>query len=179
MKTSLLIGSTLLLAASALIAQTPTTPQAQPSSKMVLTLAAPGEGCPVSMRALHGSGHGMIAVKNQPPVDGFAQEIHLILGNRQAAKVVNAELVVQGYSGKQRLAQTLSGEADGDLTKTVDASFTPEDGAAAADLLLRGFTAVSSIRLESITYSDGSTWKVGGQQVCRVAPDPMMLIAAH
>jgi hypothetical protein len=31
--------------------------------------------------------------------------------------------------------------------------------------------------LESLTYKDGSTWTVAGRQACRVAPDPMMLVA--
>lgn len=180
MKHVLLIGSTLLFATTVLAAQssTPAAPQIQTASKMVLAIPVPGESCPVSMHALQGSGHGMIAVKNQPPVNGFVRRIHLILGNRTTAKVVSATAVVHGYSGKGRMEQTSSNQ-EGDLTKTIDVSFTPEDNGVAADLVLPGFTAVSSIRLESIVYSDGTTWKVGGEQICRVAPDPFMLVAAH
>jgi hypothetical protein len=179
MKAALLIGST-LLAATALVAQSPApnASQTQSSSKMVFTIPSPGASCPVSMHALQGSGSGLLAVKNQPPVSGVAQHIHLVLGSRQTAKVASAKVIVHGYSGKSRMEQASSNQ-EGDLTQTIIVSFTPEDNGVAADLMLQGFTAVSSIRLQSIAYNDGSTWKVGGAQMCRVAPDPLMLVSAH
>lgn len=178
MKTRLLIGSTLLLAATALAAQSPAAPQAQPSAKTVFVFPSSDASCPVSMRALHGTGQGSIAVKNQAPPSGVSQRIHLILGNKQTAKVVSAKIDVLGYSGKPRMAQA-SSDATGDLNRTIDVSFAPEENGVAADLVLPGFTAVSFIRLESIAYDDGSTWKVGGEQLCRVAPDPLMLVSAR
>ena len=184
MKRVLLIGSTLLFTTTVVVAQSsaPSAAPAQPSSNIVLAIAPPGAGCPVSMHALQGSGSGLLRTRNQPPVNGFAQSIHLILGSwetgsRKTARVVSAKIVVQGYSGKARMEQA-SSEQTGDRNRTIDVSFTPEGKDVAADLLLPGFTAVSSIRLESITYSDGSTWKVGGEQACRVAPDPLMLVDA-
>jgi hypothetical protein len=129
------------------------------------------------MHALQGTGRGLIAVRDQRPSSSFAQRIHLALGDRQTAKVVSARVVVQGYSGKGRMAQA-SMNLTADLKRTVDVSFTPEENGSASDLVLPGFTAVSSIRLESIAYDDGSTWKVAAEQTCRVAPDPLMLVAA-
>ena len=180
MKPALLIGSTLLLAATVLVAQSPA-PSAQQSS-IAVTVAPSGESCPVSMHALQGRGSGLIAMKNQAPPNGISQRIHLILGDRRTAKIVSARVAVRGYSGKARMAQASSlSETTGDLTKTIEVSFAPEDNGVgvAADLELPGFTAVSSIRLESIVYSDGSAWKVGGGQVCSIAPDPLLLVAAH
>lgn len=190
MKSCLLIGPTLLLAATALSAQG-AAPQSQPLLQTVIVIPVPDESCPVSMHALQGNGRGFIAVKNQPPASGFVQRIHLILGNRQTgdrrtAKVVSAKVVVYGYSGKARVSQASSdqsgaqaGDQTGNLSKTIGVSFAPEDNGVAADLVLPGFTAVSAIRLESIRYDDGSTWKVGGAQACRVAPDPLMLVAGR
>lgn len=179
MKLALLTAST-LLATTALLGQSlaQSASQTQPSSKMTFAMPAPGAGCPVSMHALHGSGYGLIAVKNQPPVKGFSAQIHLILGNGQTAKVVSAKVFVQGYSGKTRVEQTSFNEV-GDLNRTIDVSFTPEDDAVAADLVLPGFAAVSSIRLQSIAYNDGSIWKVSGEQMCRVTPDPLMLVSSE
>jgi hypothetical protein len=178
MKPALLIGSTLLLAATVLVAQSPA-PSAQQSA-IAVTVAPSGESCPVSMHALQGRGSGLIAVKNQAPPNGISQRIHLILGDRRTAKIVSARVAVRGYSGKARMAQASSlSETTGDLTKTIEVSFAPEDNGVAADLELPGFTAVSSIRLESIVYSDGSAWKVGGGQACSIAPDTLVLVAAH
>ena len=75
MKPALLIGSTLLLAATVLVAQSPA-PSAQQSS-IAVTVAPSGESCPVSMHALQGRGSGLIAVKNQAPPNGISQRIHL------------------------------------------------------------------------------------------------------
>jgi hypothetical protein len=33
------------------------------------------------------------------------------------------------------------------------------------------------VKLESITFADGSTRDVSGKGYCRVAPDPVMLVA--
>jgi len=45
-----------------------------------------------------------------------------------------------------------------------------------ADLWLPGFTSVTSIELMEVTYADGSAWKISGSNVCRVQPNPLMLI---
>jgi hypothetical protein len=39
-----------------------------------------------------------------------------------------------------------------------------------------GLTAVVSIELMSVKYSDGSTWTPAQGKTCRVAPDPLMLV---
>jgi hypothetical protein len=48
-----------------------------------------------------------------------------------------------------------------------------------ADLVLPGFSSVQSITLNSLTYSDGSTWNSFKGNACRVAPDPFMLVSAR
>ena len=44
------------------------------------------------------------------------------------------------------------------------------------DFRLPGFVSADRIDLQSITYEDGSTWKLAGKESCRVAPDPIMLV---
>jgi len=39
-----------------------------------------------------------------------------------------------------------------------------------------GLSAVSMIDLNSVTYSDGSTWKLAAGSVCSSRIDPMMLV---
>ena len=70
-----------------------------------------------------------------------------------------------------------SGNRAGDAAQ----SFTlrpGKDGAArmASDLVLAGFTSVSSIRLDSITFMDGNTWSSTPERNCVVQPDPLMLV---
>ena len=46
-----------------------------------------------------------------------------------------------------------------------------------ADLNLPGFTAVNSIKLDSVDLKDGSTWTLADLKACIVTPDRMMLVA--
>jgi hypothetical protein len=54
-----------------------------------------------------------------------------------------------------------------------------QKGGVTGDLYIPGFTAVNSIELVQLSYSDGRIWRIGADNVCRVTPDPMMLIANH
>lgn len=179
---SIFLSGSILLVSSLLTAQT--TPQAASPSTTRLApaafpAAAPASSCPVSLHALQGTGSGLLAVRNADPLPGPSQHIHLVLGDGNASRPVTAKILVHGLSDKSRSlpAQLSSGERF-DNTRTLYVTFTPEnDKEVAADLALPGFTSISSIRLESIDYADGSTWKVATGQVCRVVPDPLMLVA--
>jgi hypothetical protein len=159
---------------------------AQQSSKDFV-MVLPASTCPVSMHALQGRGSGLVAVRDEKPIEGSSQRVHLILSNPRSAVVAGAKVKVFGLSGKNRLERTSAHSLDltnregaSDLARTLDVTFAPEgDKDVSTDLVLPGFTSVRSIELESLTYKDGSTWAVAGQQACHVAPDAMMLIAAH
>ena len=138
-----------------------------------------GAACPVSMHALQGSGGGLVAVHGAKPMNGPAQRIHLILADGTEKRVTRATVRVEGLSPRNRIANAR--ESDGltsDLTRTLDVTFALGDrNDETADLVLSGFTSVTSIELQSISYQDGSTWSVPGSRACRVAPDGFMLIA--
>jgi hypothetical protein len=97
--------------------------------------------------------------------------------NPKPKQFASAKVVVRGLSPKSHSLLTENARP-ADLTKTLDVTFVREDEmTVSADLVLPGFTSVTSIELQSVTYQDGSTWSVADHQVCRVAPDPFMLIA--
>jgi hypothetical protein len=182
------VGSALLLAVAMLAAQTGTTPatrqeDSQRATSFIISLPAPT--CPVNMRALQGSGTGLVAVRGEQKAAVSSQRIHLILTNRTSSKIAGAKVKVFGLSGKNRIEQAWSDQLAltnwdkvSDLTRTLDVTFAPEgDKDVATDLVLPGFTSVSSIRLESIRYQDGSTWALAGPQACYLAPDRIMLVA--
>lgn len=178
------IGGTILLVSSMLAAQS-TTKSADPSARQPasasLPVSASASTCPVSLHALQGSGTGLLAVSKAESTSGPAQHIHLILSNGNTSRPVSGKVVVRGLAGKSQLLQTQSSEAERfDLIRSLDIPFTPQgEREVAADLTLAGFTSVSSIHLESIDYADGSTWKIASGQVCRVVPDPIMLVAGR
>jgi hypothetical protein len=136
------------------------------------------------MHVHQGFGGGMLAVDK----DGvkrlvFAQRLRLFLTELRPAdsdrRIVSARVTVQGSNGKARL-QPLdrdSGVNSGNMERTfsVDLQDWGEPGVS-GDIRLPGFTSASMVKLQSVTYDDGSTWKVSDPETCRVAPDPLMLI---
>ena len=113
---------------------------------------------------------------------GTAQLLHLTLidPHPDSQRIVSARMSVHGLSGKVRATPALSGSGDADATQTLMVRFSSgNDKAAFGDLWVPGMTAVLSIDLKSVTYADGSTRSFYGREACRVAPDPLMLIAGH
>lgn len=134
--------------------------------------------CPVALRAKQGSGGGLVATRNAPPVGGPAQRIRLEVADSKSGRVSSARIRVYGMSGKGRMQKTDS-EQNWDFVRTMQVEFSQDDEGAAADLMLRGFTAVNKIVVQTLTYQDGSTWTPMKMQMCSVAPDPFMLVAGR
>ena len=112
----------------------------------------------------------------------LSQRIHLILGGfTNPARIVAAKVTVRGTNGKPRAVPTaLLPDGSGETTKTLDLKFeVSEKGEVSTDMSLAGFTSVSSIRLDSLTFADGSIWVPTNGKTCRTAPDPFMLVSAR
>jgi hypothetical protein len=147
------------------------------TSAKAIELSAPGAACPVGMRALQGAGYGLVHVRGAEQPDVPGQRVHLIITNGVRGTARNAQVLVRGLSPKNRARDVSGLDQIPDTSKTMGVTFQPEDATSvAADLVLPGFTSVSSVELQSITYQDGSTWNIARDEACRVAPDPMMLI---
>jgi len=147
-------------------------------------------GCPVSMRAEHRADGSLMTVDKgrdgeKRDSGGAAQRIHLSLGKgSDSERVVAVQITVHGTSNKPR---TMAADSrvtglrlndSPDARKTLNLSFGDRDkDEATADLLLRGFTSVTSITLESLTFANGSAWMPDFGKPCRITPDPLMLIA--
>ncbi len=179
MKYASAVGLGLLLAAIALPAQILTRPALTEKKDSAVLLPEPT--CPVSMHALQGTGRGMLAVRDRKPTEGPAQHIHLILTSATAARILAAKVLVRGQSGSASIMPASDkAESTSGVSRTLHLAFKSESAdSVAADLLLPGFTTVRSIELQALTYTDGSTWAVAGEQACHVAPDPMMLVGSR
>lgn len=145
-----------------------------------VVMIPPPATCPVGMDASQGRGGQLLAARDgrQSPVPG--QRIHLRLTIPPDGKSVREAVVsVHGLSARNRIADALvAGEARSDIRRILSVSFAPEnDGSIGADLVLPGFTAVTSVRLETINYVNGDTWKQNGHGFCTVAPDPVMRVS--
>jgi secreted PhoX family phosphatase len=135
--------------------------------------------CPISLHARQAGGGDMLKV-NGVPVNSVAQRLHLIVTNPDSRRVVAANVTVRGFANKARIVQTMSGSDSSDAAKTMDVRFSAgSDKEASADLRVPGLTAVSEIDLNSVTFSDGSTWRLAAGGSCRSWIDGLMLVSSH
>jgi hypothetical protein len=111
----------------------------------------------------------------------FGQRIFLTLTDSHPATIIAATVKVHGLTGKNHMLQTaVDPGADGETTKIMEINFAAsQKGGVTGDLYIPGFTAVNSLELLQVSYNDGRVWRIGAESVCRVTPDPNMLIANH
>ncbi len=144
--------------------------------------------CPVSVRAQHLGDGKMVLTGSHHPV-GFG--LHLTLTSPDQRTIASAILDESGPTGagiwmktggNDALANANKGTGANKVawaTRTIQVQFAAGTGRmASADVYAQGLTAVLSIGLRSVTFTDGSTWSPVAGRACRVAPDPLMLIAS-
>jgi hypothetical protein len=175
-----LVSIALPLGPALLTSQTTAAPGNRVSPTIVLAPAPPAANCPVSLRAQQMPG-GDTWVVNGATVKPFAQRLHLTATAPHSGPVVAASITVRGYAGQPRFTPIGTSDQDaGKASKTLDVAFAPARGReASTDIALAGFSAVTVVDLNSITYADGSTWKLNAGSSCRTWIDGTMLIAAH
>ena len=147
------------------------------SQSLVYNASSQVIGCPVWMQAQQRPSDHLLVARDGQRTTTFVQRISLTLTGRQ---ITSATVLAHGLTDKGRIVlSTASREAaSGDISRLLTLTFAgTENQRASADLVLPGFTAVTSIELVSLTYSDGTAWRVSMQRPCRIAPDPLMLIS--
>jgi hypothetical protein len=149
----------------------------------VITAPSPGS-CPVAMQAQHSPGltaqvpvgrSGSAGVERQ---HGVRQHLQLALNNSKPTAIESIRITVHGWSAKGRTVPASGADlSDADALQTVDlkVNIGPHE-TAQTDVWVSGLTAVDSIDLVGVNYSDGSSWKPLAQ-ACRIVPDPEMLIS--
>jgi hypothetical protein len=169
----------LLLGSTTLVAQTASQNQA-PIQTTTLSVAPPPSSCPVSLHARQTPGWEKMVVNGASPKT-TAQMLHLTVANPDSRHVVAANVTVRGFSNKARFVPTgLSNQDSSDAAKTLDVTFSPATGReVSAEISVPGLTAVSVIDLNSVTYSDGSTWKLAAGSSCRSWIDGFMLVSSR
>lgn len=144
----------------------------------------PAQPCSVVMHATQGSSSQLLRTQNGNSTPMMRPSLSLT--PREGLRIVSATVTAHGYSptpgSMDLVAQLLPPPKSQrrEIARTLAVTFhAAENGAFTAELPLPGFTAVTMIDLNSITYSDGTTWNAPARNQCHVAPDPVLLIAAH
>jgi hypothetical protein len=170
------ISIAFLLASTVVIAQTGS--QSQPKTTFI-SVTLPSNNCPVSLHARHAGSGGMREVDGVP-INRPAQILHLDVTNPDSKQIVAANVTVRGFADKARFMPATTTQDNSDAARTLDVKFPVSSGnETAADLRVPGFTAVTAIDLNSVTYSDGSSWKLANGGSCRSWVDGLMLVSSH
>ncbi len=195
MKHAVLLGSTFLLAVTTMAAQNANGPGSSSSGsrtgsrtglqKLVLQRAEAATACPIAMRARHEVFFQRKLVSGtEPNLRGPATEkedrmqIGFTLTDPDEHPITQARVTIYGTNGQGVIVPAAAVKKSGNVSKTMNIRFEPGDGRDAdAHLVVRGFTSIASIVLNSVTYADGSIWKAIDEGACQVAPDGMMLVA--
>jgi hypothetical protein len=150
---------------------------AQPT---VLNAISSSSMCPVSLHAGHLSDGNMVRTGTAHP-KGIGQWLSLSLTGPDEKQVARARLTVQGLTPKGHVSQTRSvGTASLNAEQTFNVAFSSgPQSVAIANLWVPDMSAVERIDVQSIQYSDGSTWKLADGQTCQVKPDLFMLVASQ
>ena len=121
----------------------------------------------------------MLEVARQHP-NQTGQVIQLSLSLPEPAKhATRANLTVRGLTAKGRAVPT-GNQPSPDAQRTVEAKLTTgPDHTFTAEMWVPGVTTVQSIELTSLKLSDGTTWKLPAEAVCRTSPDGFMPVGAH
>ena len=169
------LGLILLFSSFTLTAQDKGGPSAQsfPAPTRVISLA-----CPVGMQAQQRASSQLVAVQNGHRAQISGQRIALTLRAAHSPRITSAQVKVRGLSPKAHVAQSKAGDISSEIFRTMTVNFDEEsNGGVTGELLLPGFTSVTSIELQRIVYENETVWSVGSDSVCRVTPDPLMLIS--
>jgi hypothetical protein len=172
------ISFALLLALTVVAAQTASRSQSAPQ-QILVELAAPASSCPISLHAKQAPGGDAIEV-NGTRIQDPAQRLHLSISGFDSRRIVAANVTVRGFNNQARYMPTMSAQDSSDAARTLDVRFPAGSGKeTAADLRVPDLTAVTVIELNSVTYSDGSTWKLAAGSSCRSWIDGLMLVSSH
>ena len=146
--------------------------------------------CPIGLKVRHGGGFPSAVGAAGPSINGKPlngnvssdpnQGIHLTLANPSSRDIASLEITVHGLSEKWRYVPLSDMPPKPDLSKTVDISLEVKRSShASRDISLNRFTAVTSVDVSSIKYSDGSEWQATSTKACSVTPDLIMLVATR
>jgi hypothetical protein len=135
--------------------------------------------CPVFMQASH-LADGNLVRTGADQAKGVGQRLHLNLHSPDQRKIVSATVNLDGWTAKGQTEKIGQVSSSGDAAlslRMLTVPFTPSAGRTfSADFRVPGLTAIVSVELVSVNYSDGSAWTPPQGKTCRVAPEILMVV---
>lgn len=113
--------------------------------------------------------------------DGQHLELRLINSGSRMSAISAIRITIHGW--RSGTASTFparkSNSHDSNATRTLDLAVSLAPHATASkDVWVSGLASVDSIDVDQVKYADGSSWESSTPQVCRIMPNPIMLISS-
>jgi hypothetical protein len=149
----------------------------------------PASSCPIGIQAQPTPGLTQMVTHGTPPSRDYSnrdvlrsqQSPRFLLHNPGARGITAIEVTAHGLrpGGYLEPVSSITGGPD-TLDKRVSLQLLVDPGKrATSDVRFDGFTSIRSLDLESVTYADGTAWRVTAQRPCRFEPSRMMLVAGN
>jgi len=131
--------------------------------------------CPVSMRLDQAvnSGSHLVANGQRPPE--VETSVHLVLSRSPHAKIFPssikaAQVTVHGFDNRPHQFEILS-SSDAPITQNLHVDFTSAgDAEVYSDFVVTGLSSVGWLKIDSLTFAQGTIWKPTQGETCAVAP---------
>ncbi len=176
-----------VLSSAALLLLAPATLPAQHSTAIQVAVhPRPADVCPVDLAVSRHADGTLMPAGRRSEKSQTHQWLDLSMTNMGRAPIVSAELDVHGTENKGRVvtagsasaAELRTDDSGADAVRHVHLdSRVAAAGSWSHLLAVDGLTSVAWVNIMELRYADGSRWRPGAGQSCRVEPDPLMLIA--
>jgi hypothetical protein len=149
---------------------------------VVITGRLPGNfGCPVGFSATRQAAGQMMSADDAKQ-KGPAQGLHLELQHINRPAIESIEVTVYGRSPKQGILlidSEASVKSDDAISKTFELQRKAESRSLTdADVWMHNVGSLTRVDLNTITYSDGSTWHSTENFKCRAVPSNFILVGS-
>lgn len=129
--------------------------------------------CPVSLHAQHRSDGDFVKTKDAHP-KGIGQALHLTISNSSHGPVKQAVVVLHGLTPKGRVSPAAPDSQT--IMRRQSLQFQTGEDQSTADLWVSGFSAITSVEISSIAFSDGTSWIASANSACSFKPDLVMWV---
>jgi hypothetical protein len=131
-------------------------------------------GCPVLVSAKYVPDAAIRPVRPEPG-SVVRQPLHITFGevaHGQDLKILHAQITVRGITEKGGVIPV--GSVQSPQSPWVEKAFTVDvarnpAGILASTIWLTGFGGVSDVRVDSITYANGTVWNASENKICRAS----------
>jgi hypothetical protein len=153
-------------------------PAPPPAKNLLLRSTDPSPtSCPVGLSAKPGIGGNVMTIAASGGAG--SQMLNVDLNNTGSHHIIAAKITAHGLTAHGHVIPANYLDA-ATTTKQVNLILAVAPGATESrNLLFKGFTSVSLIDLDSLTYADGSAWHRSPQHPCSIVPNPIMLVDTH